>query len=311
VVQVVLAKGSVFSEDAIHETIFRVMDSLDYDLKGTTDSVVVKPNLCYYWDYSTGETTDPRVVSAVIDWVRESLGNDVNICIAEADASAMRTKHVFKMLGYEKLSLEKNVKLVNLSEGEVVDKEAVVAGTKWVLPINKILLEKNLLINVPKLKYQRAIGFTCALKNIFGAISKPYKFAYHKKLAQVIVAANKIVRTDVVLVDGFIVAGKTPKRLGVAIASNDALACDFVAAKAAGREPNRTGYLKLAVKEKIGDPRNLILIENPVKLSDIREEFPKQNYLLQRWLWGLQLKVLRTYARFAGDIVPPVLWEDA
>jgi uncharacterized protein (DUF362 family) len=310
VTHVALAKSNGFSEAAIREAVFRAMDLLNYDLDANVDSVVIKPNLCYYWDYSTGETTDPRVVSAVIDWIRNSLGNATSICIAEADASAMRTKYVFKMLGYEKLSVEKKVTLVNLSEGDILEKEAVVAGTRWVLPVNKILLEKNLLINVPKLKYHRAVGFTCALKNIFGAISKPYKFSYHKKLAQVIVAINKIVRTDIVLVDGIVVAGKTPKKLGVAIAGNDAVACDFVAAKASGREPSRIGYLKLAVNEKIGNPSSLTLIENPTRLSDIRKEFPKQSYLLQKWLWGLQLKGLRTYARFAGDIIPPVLWEN-
>lgn len=308
--QVALTKSTGFSEGAIREAVFRAMDLLNYNLKGNAASVVIKPNLCYYWDYSTGETTDPRVVSALIDWVKHSLGNDVNVCIAEADASAMRTRHVFKMLGYEKLSHEKNVKLVNLSEGEIVDREAVVAGTRWVLPVNKLLLEKDLLINVPKLKYQRAIGFTCALKNIFGAISKPYKFAYHKKLMHAIVAVNKIVKTDIVLVDGFFVVGKTPRKLGVAMASNDAVACDFVAAKVSGREPSRIGYLNLAVKEKIGDPKNLTLIENPVRLSNIRKEFPKQSYLLQKWLWRLQLKGLKAYARFAGDIIPPVLWEN-
>jgi len=309
VARVTLAKSTGFSEGAIREAVFRAMDLLDYDLKGNVDSVVIKPNLCYYWDYSTGETTDPRVVSAMIDWVRQSMGNDVSICVAEADASAMRTKYAFKMLGYEKLSFEKNVALVNLSEGDITNREVVVAGTRWVLPINRILLERKLLINVPKLKYQRAIGFTCALKNIFGAISKPHKFSYHKKLAQVIVAVNKIVGTDIVLVDGIVVSGKKTKKLGVAIASDNATGCDFVAAKASGREPSRIGYLKLAVKEKIGNPESLVLIENSVKLSDIRKEFPKQNYLLQKWLWELQLRALRTYARFSGDIIPPVLSE--
>jgi len=310
VVQVVLTKSPGFSEDAIRETVFRAMDLLNYNLKSDTDSVIIKPNLCYYWDYSTGETTDPRIVSGIIDWIRGSLGDDVHIYIAEADASAMRTKYAFKMLGYEKLGLEKKVKLANLSEGEIVEKEVVVAGRKLVLPVNKTLLEKSILISVPKLKYNRTVGFTCALKNIFGAISKPYKYAYHKKLAHVIVAMNKIVRTNIVLVDGIIVSGKTPKKLGVAIAGDDAVACDFVAAKAAGLEPNRIEYWKLAVKEKIGDVNSLVLIENPVKLSEIRKEFPKQNYLLQKWLWRLQLKALRTYARFARDIIPPVLQED-
>ena len=42
----------------------------------------------------------------------------MDIAIVESDASAMRCKYAFSMLGYEKLAKEKNVRLVNLSEDE-------------------------------------------------------------------------------------------------------------------------------------------------------------------------------------------------
>lgn len=308
--KVILTKTNSFSTEEIGETVSRALDLLNYDLKGSIDSVIIKPNLCYYWDYSTGQTTDPRVVSAVIDWVRQKLDKDVCISIAEADASAMRTKYAFKMLGYEKLSLGKNVELVNLSQGEIVEKEVVLAGKKLVLPVNKILLDTNLLINVPKLKYHRTIGFTCALKNIFGAIAKPKKYVYHNRLARTITGMNKIVRTNVALVDGVVVAGKTPKKLGVAMASDNAVACDFIAAKAIGCEPTRIEYLKLALKEKLGDVNDLYLTEDSVKLSEIRKDFPKQNFRVQKLSWKMQLKMLKMYARLTGDIIPPILWEN-
>lgn len=308
--KVILTKTRSFSTEEIGETVSGALDLLNYDFKCTIDSVIIKPNLCYYWDYSTGQTTDPRVVSAVIDWVRQKLGKDICISIAEADASAMRTKYAFKMLGYEKLSQKKKVELVNLSEGEIVEKEVVSAGKKLALPVNKILLDTNLLINVPKLKYHRTIGFTCALKNIFGAISKPKKYVYHNRLAHIIAGINKIVRTNIALVDGIVVAGKTPKKLGVAMASDNVVACDFIAAKAIGCEPFRVEYLKLALKEKLGDVNDLHLIENSVKLSVVRKDFPKQNFRVQKLLWKMQLGMLKMYSKVTGDIIPPILWEN-
>ncbi len=304
--QVVLTKKNGYTEKEINETVWESLDLLDYDYDGEVSSVVIKPNLCYYWDYSTGETTDPRVVSAVIDWVRQNMG-DVRIHVAEADASAMRTKYAFKILGYDRVSQQKNVRLVNLSEGEIVNQEVVVAGEKFVLPLNRILLDAGFIINVPKLKYHRVMGMTCALKNMFGAIATPRKYVYHDKLARVIVGVNKIVRSNMVLIDGIIVVGKTPKKTGVIISAEDALAADFVAARAMGYNPSRIAYLKLAVKEKMGSVDNLNLVENPVRLEDIEREFPKQNYLLRKISWKLQLKMLRTYAKISGDIIPPTL----
>ena len=101
-----LARTSDFSNEEISKVLWRAIDSLDYTFSPNIKNVVIKPNLMYYWDYTTGETTDPKIVSAIIDYVREKLGNAIQIFIAEADASAMRTKYAFKVLGYEKLSKE-------------------------------------------------------------------------------------------------------------------------------------------------------------------------------------------------------------
>jgi len=308
VASVVLTKTKDYSEEEISETVSRALDLLNYDLNGSGDFIVIKPNLCYYWDYSTGETTDPRVVSAVIDWTRQRVGKDACILVAEADASAMRTQYAFKMLGYEKMSRVKNVKLVNLSQGVIVDKEVVVAGEKFVLPVNKILLDADLIINVPKMKFHRVVGFTCALKNMFGAIAKPRKYVYHNKLAHAIVGINKIVKTNIVVVDGIIVAGKTPKKMGAIMTSDDVLAADVIASRAVGCNPSRIEYLKLAIKEQVGeDLGKLVLVENPISLDYLEKEFPKQNYLLQKLSWKLQIKMLKWYSKMSGDVIPPIL----
>lgn len=306
---VVLTRVNDFSQGSIRKVVFEALDKLNYDLTRRADLVVIKPNLCYYWDYSTGMTTDPRVVSAVIDWLRQKVGEDADIVVAEADASAMRTKYAFKMLGYEKLSLDKKIKLCNLSEGEIVERNVEVAGQAFVLPVSEALLDADLVINVPKLKYHRVIGLTCALKNMFGAIAKPRKYSYHDRLARVIVGMNKIVKSDVVLVDGIIACGKTPKKLGVIMTSDNALAADCLAARAFGYDPPRIAYLKLGMKEKIGDVSDLNLIESRARLEDIRKEFPRQNYLLRNLSWKLQLSLLKLYSKASKDVIPPILSE--
>ena len=93
----------------LKDSISDALNKIDFKPSGSIRTVVIKPNLMYYWDSSTGNTTDPKLVSAIIDYVREKFGEDVSIKVAEADASAMRTKYVFPVLGYDRLAAEKNV----------------------------------------------------------------------------------------------------------------------------------------------------------------------------------------------------------
>jgi len=307
--KVVLAslKTKNFSGDDIDKAVERAIDRLGFSFRDDIQNVVIKPNLCYYWDYSTGETTDPRVVSAVIDYVRCRIRKDANISVVEADASAMKTKYSFRVLGYDKLCQAKNVRLENLSEGNIANFKVNVGGKEIVLPINEILLKADLIINIPKLKTHNFIGATCALKNMFGAISKPRKYSYHEMISYVIVGVNKIVKSHITIVDGLIVKGSCPKKLGVILAGDDPLATDFIAVKIMGFNPKGVPYLNLAAKERVGQVGNVELIEDNVKLSEIKKNFPSHNYFLHKISSNLQLKMLRSYAAVVGDVLPPVL----
>ena len=300
-------KTKNFSDNDIDNAVERAIDGLDFNFTGRIQNLVIKPNLCYYWNYSTGETTDPRVVSAVIDYVRCKVGKGVSISVVEADASAMKTRYSFRVLGYDKLCQAKNVKLENLSEGNIADVKVTVREKEIVLPINEILLKADLIINVPKLKTHNLVGATCALKNMFGAISKPRKYTYHNMISDVIVGVNKIVKSHITVVDGLIVRGSHPKKLGVILAGDDPLATDFIAAEIMGFNPKKLAYLNLAMKEQIGQIKNIGLVEEDVKLAEIKKNFPGYNHLIHRISWNLQLKLLRSYAAVVGDVLPPIL----
>jgi uncharacterized protein (DUF362 family) len=304
--KVVLTKSKTqnYTETDIIDTVERAFDKLDFDFSKEIKKIVIKPNLCYYWNYSTGETTDPRVVSSVIDYIRRKLGTDADISVAEADASAMKTKFAFTVLEYDKLCQTKKVKLINLSEGKIRDVPVKVGEKDLSLPINEILLNADLIINIPKLKTHNFVGATCSLKNVFGAISKPRKYGYHKMINHVIVGANKIVKSHIIIVDGLIAKGSFPKKLGVILAGDDALATDFTAARIMGFNPKRIAHLNLAEKERIGQTRNIKLIED-VKLSEVKTEFPGFNHMMHNFSWNLQLKLLRGYVTVVGDVLPP------
>lgn len=161
------------SEEDIKKSVFREIEKTESKPK-KVNSVIIKPNLCYYWDASTGETTDKGVVSAIIDFVRGFCNPDANIRIAEADATAMKTRHVFKMLGYADLAAEKNVELFNLCDDDFREIDVGTKKGSLKIPIPKSMLDSDL-INVPKLKVPRRIPLTCTMKNLFGCIHNPTK----------------------------------------------------------------------------------------------------------------------------------------
>jgi len=134
----------------IKNAIKKSLELINYKFSKDIRNIVIKPNLCYYWDYSTGQTTDPRFIATLIELINENLSKHVNISIVESDASAMICKYAFRMLGYEKLAEKYNVKLVNLSK-ESRNPVQVTVGKEFLhFTVPKIIQEADLKINVPK-----------------------------------------------------------------------------------------------------------------------------------------------------------------
>ena len=231
------------SEEDINSAVYEAIEKAQFRPRDSAKTVVLKVNLRYYWDFSTGETTDPRVGSAIIDYFREIYDQKAKIIIAEADASAMRTKYAFRMLGYEDLAREKSVELMNLCDCKKVDLEVTVNGKKFDLPVAEPMLDADVLLNVPKLRTHRLTEISCSLKNLFGAIAVPRKIVYHPNLDEAIVAINKLLKPHLTVIDGIIALGKQPVKMNLVLASKDQLAIDYIAAKIMGYDPNRIRHL--------------------------------------------------------------------
>lgn len=301
--RVSLAKSG-FTSRQITNAVYEALEGIGSQISQRIRSALIKVNACFYWDHSTGQTTDLRVVSAIIDYLRDQYG-EIDIKIGEADASVMKTKHVFRALNYVSLAREKSVELVNLSSGEILQKEVKVGKQTFSLPFSKQVFETDFLINVPKMKTHILPTLSCSLKNIFGIIAQPYKYQYHPRLEETIVAANKIVRPNLTVVDGIIALSKHPIKLGLVAAGCDPLAVDFVIARIMGYNPLRIGHLSLAAREKVGDFKNIEVIGEGMEV--FRSIFPKRNVAFERFSFDSLLCLLRLYARITGDVIPPAI----
>lgn len=290
------------SEDVIKGSVRRALDLIDFEMKNPIRTVTIKVNLCYYWDAVAGHTTDLPLVAGIIDYVRERWRGDIDIKVVEADATAMRTKYAFAILGYDKLAKEKNVELFNLSNDALDEKEVQVNGRTIRFKIPVSLMKSDLFISVPKLKIHSLTRVTCALKNIFGCIASRRKVVYHPFLNEAIVGVNKILHPHLTIVDGLVALGRFPAKLGLIMASVDPFSIDWIVSQIMGYNPSKIGFLKVALKEKLGDPNGILTLGESV--NTFRKVFPKQNFVYSKLSLKTQKTLLTLYEKIVGDVVP-------
>ncbi|MGD2072807.1 MAG: DUF362 domain-containing protein [Candidatus Thorarchaeota archaeon] len=151
------------------------------------DEVIIKPNLVFALPSDTGFTTDPGVVQAIIELCRTANSSDVSI--AEASSGSETTTTAFENCGYSELARKFGVKLVDLNESPTTTVEIPGGKSLHDLRVPTIILESDVLINVPKLKlYRHSPGkrdwASLSVKNLMGAVpgkgvyshSKPSEF---------------------------------------------------------------------------------------------------------------------------------------
>ena len=304
VVSLLRAQSSV---EGMRNSISKALDLIDFKPNVPVESVAIKPNLCYYWDAATGYTTDPRIVAGIIDYVRERCGEDVDIKVVEADASAMRTKYAFPVLGYEKLAKEKDVELFNLSEGVLVERTVHVNKREISFKVPLLLLNSDLFVNASKLKIMRETKITCAMKNVFGCIGYPRKIVYHPFLDEAIVGINKILRPHVTVVDGLVALGRFPVKLDLIMAGDDPFSVDWVASDIMGYNPSRVGFLRTAIKEQLGNSNGIATCGENV--AEFKKVFPRGNFASSKYSWSILFGLMKMYRKITGDVIPPVLEE--
>jgi uncharacterized protein (DUF362 family) len=284
-----VALGKISSYDLLEKELDKLLSLINYNFDSDIKKVIIKPNMCYYWDYTTGQTTDPKFVGSIINFLRNRISNDLLFSIVESDASAMRCKHAFRMLGYEEIAKKHDVDLVNLTNEKKVRREIVLNGNEFKFNIPEILLNSDLKINIPKLKYMLPLQkISCGMKNIFGCIPEPNKYRYHNQLDEIIIGINQLLNFDLNILDGVIVSGIRPKKINFVMLSDDIVAFDSIAAKIASVNPDSVSLINYAHSNYLGN-KNFINLGINYKL--IEKEYP--NIKLESYFLEFALKMIK------------------
>ncbi len=242
------------------------------------DSVLIKPNLVGAVSYKTGGTTNPFLVEALIELLKEfGVGK---ITIGEGSAVGIKTRDAFAENGWDKLAERKKVRLLDFKKDDFIPMSIPEGKILRHLHTSKSLIESDIVINVPVMKTHDTYPATLGIKNMKGVIRESDKKRFHLwGLSQCIVDLNKLVLPHITIEDGTIgMEGYgpmfgTPANLGVIIASFDTVAADTVAAEVMGVEKDSIECLRLAVEQGLGcgDLSEIEILG--CKIIDVKKKF--------------------------------------
>ncbi len=231
--------------------------------------VLLKPNLVTVYhcmglqerDYP--ETTDPRLVDAVVAFLKRYSSN---IIIVESSGRGMPTRGSFRVSGLDRLAHHHQVGLVALEEQVTV---------RYLLPQAKVQQEiiipeifsgvvsgEAFYISMPKMKTNLYTQVTLGFKNAMGTL--PYNLRqrdHHFALDQKLVDILHLFKPDLTFIDGLVggegncPAPVDPVDSRVLISGNNPVETDRVAARMMGFDPAKIPLIQRADEAGFGDPQ--------------------------------------------------------
>lgn len=207
--------------------------------------VLIKPNLVYACDVESGIITHPKVVEAIIEYLKKF---NCEIAIGEGSGVGHNTMEVFKKTGYQEIAKKHNVALLDLNECE--RKEYTWKYGKIKLPK---LLEEYEYINVPTLKTHTITTVTLGTKNQKGLLDyNTKKLFHHIGVDESVLELANIIKPSLTVINGlFCLEGnsvsiiKKSKKLNIIIAGKNMFEVDNIGLKVMDINPEEIKHFPI------------------------------------------------------------------
>jgi uncharacterized protein (DUF362 family) len=241
------------------------------------DRVVLKPNYVEPRMPETGVTTDPRVIEAVILWLREIGVRDIRI--VEGGDTQAKTDRAFALVGLPEIARRHDVRLLNAFADERVVVKIPEAMSLREVGLARTIAEADCLINLPTLKCHSMAYVTLGIKNLMGAII-PDKVIMHHDIDERLRDLATVVRYQICVIDGLVgseaheTAG-SPVKTDVIIGGTSPVATDAVGAMVMGVDPAQVNHLRLCSRAGLGEyrPEEIEVVGTPVE--QVRKQYRK------------------------------------
>ena len=220
------------------------------------DLVMIKPNLVESRENWLGVDTDPRVIEALVKFLKDRGVH--RITIGDGSGMGNSATKAFEYCGYRDLARRYGLRLVDLEKDEFIKKPVSIAGPFKTLEIARTVLECDYLINVPVLKAHNETLVTCSLKNLKGTMPRSMKSAFHSvNLHKAIAQLNSILVPHLTIVDGLqgdlhSESGHDPVVMDRIILGTNPVEVDSVAADMLGYEPRNIRHIAYSADAGLG-----------------------------------------------------------
>ena len=270
--KVAIVKCRDYKKSEVDKAIKKLLELLDFD-KTKYKDVLIKPNVVgYYKENLDAIITHPSIVKSLLKQFRGA---------AVGESSFTDTENNLRKVGYWKL------KPIVLEEKKLIkirDEKAKILK-HFYLP--KIIKEADLIINVPKLKTHTLVKITGAIKNLYGCIPGGVKQLYHRKakgeekFSNLLVDIYQNIKPKLNIMDAIIAmegegpsSGK-PRKVGLLLASRNAISLDIVAAKLMGYNPKNIFVIREAIKRGLGS-YNIEIIGDLKEIPNLKFQKPSR-----------------------------------
>ena len=239
--------------------------------------VVIKPNLVMSSKPEAAIATHPALVAAVGRCVQKAGGE---VIIAESPGgpyTPAAMKAVFRGCGYADMAKEWGFTLYTECKSREVSLPGAVRCRQ--LSVVEPFLTRDYLIDLAKLKTHSMVGFSGAVKNLFGAgsgLQKPElhcRFPEKQPFSEMLVDLCDFLKPDLCFLDGILAmegngpTGGSPRKAGVLGASKSPYALDVCGAALIGLEPENVLMLREAHRRGLGpiSPKECQLLKEQVE----------------------------------------------
>ena len=268
---------------AVHsdESIRIMLDHCLKDLGGieqlisSNSRILLKPNLVIAKPNSTGATTTPLILDALIEHLIHTSPRE--IIIGESSQIGDDTMEAYKITGIQDVAHKWKATLLDFKRDRQISLDIPRGKIITKVLVAETVKNVDYLINLPILKVHSQTKVTIGMKNLKGCIYDKEKSRFHRlNLHQCIADLNTILVPDLTIVDATLCSfnwelGGAPVRLNTILAGKNVLAVDIIAASMLGYSLDEITHLQLAAQAGLG-PSNKeeIHIISPKKLKEIQ-----------------------------------------
>lgn len=291
-----ISKVSIAKSKNRYDTVKKAIELIKVDFESKirkAKRILIKPNFVSV--YNQLASTHKESVKALLDIITKI--NSSKIMIAECSAIG-NAEEGFKNYGYLELKKEYNIEFVDLKDDEfklfeIFDERF----NKIKVKISKTILKSDFRISICPMKTHDTVIVTLSIKNMAVGSIIENKWLIHQGYKAInlnIFKIAEITMPDLAVIDGYIAmegngpVNGSPKKLGVAVASTNPIAADWVSTKIMGFDPKNVGYLFYLWKKY--KPKIKIIGEN---IEKIKTKFTPHSTYKKQLEWKIDERVLK------------------